>query len=510
MDVLVGNVVLRVPAGVAATQKAKKSAEGKESVWKLELSFENFTGTLEVKKVIERSVEGGVVGIVRAPAVTPAPPVAAPEAVVAKPPQPEEQRKEAVAASPAAIQKEPTPVASPPKEVMVEPEHKEVTPQVVAKRKSSKLSLSKPKKQLKMSDFGLRKDGLSLMTPMTTGAEHAYKKSAGVSWETVSGAEDASSGAMVARCGATAALDAETNKVYVCGGLGDDGYLDDLWILDTGSWTWTQGGSSGFRKRAWHTSSIVKDKILVFGGQCDKPEELKEDEDDDTMLLGELTMYDFESGVWFPAHATGEAPCARSGHSATPIGDNKLVIFGGMNEDGKFMNDVNVLDTSLFTWSKPKTKGSPIKPRGYHTAVMIGHKILFFGGIGKCNWAFKEIYSLDTKTWKWTEHSSHVQGEAPSTRVGQVVTALPDGKSLLVQGGHDAEDASTCFNDAYVLDTQKWSWVSLPAGENRPSPRAGHCGVAVNGVFATFFGQDATDSKMKDVWKLDLSLVASQ
>ncbi len=70
-----------------------------------------------------------------------------------------------------------------------------------------------------------------------------------------------------------------------------------------------------------------------------------------------------------------------------------------MNEEGKYLNDVHVLDTTLFSWSRPKTKGPPMKARGYHTAVRVGAKIVFFGGIGKCNWALKEIYSLDTTTW---------------------------------------------------------------------------------------------------------------
>ena len=92
---------------------------------------------------------------------------------------------------------------------------------------------------------------------------------------------------------------------------------------------------------------------------------MREDEEDDALLLANLSMYDFESGVWFPAYTSGEAPCPRSGHSSTSVGDDKLVVFGGMDEEGKFLNDVSVLDTKLFNWSKPKTKGAPLKPRGY-------------------------------------------------------------------------------------------------------------------------------------------------
>ena len=513
MDVIVGNAILSVPENVCAT--SKKGEDG--GVWSLDLEFTNFTGRVSLKRLIERSVSGQggeVVGIVRGPPATTQPATVAPTPTVveepapvpAKPeaPEPVEKEKEVPAPAPA-----PAPAmveAAAPVEAEVAPVAKKVeepSPKVATPpKRKSKLTLSKPKKQLRMSDFGVpRKDGLVLDMPMTNGAAHAYKKREGVRWEAVE------QGDMVARCGATAALDASGDRVYVCGGLGEEGYLDDLWILDAATWQWTKGGSSGFKKRAWHTSSMVKDKLLVFGGQCDKPQEMREDEEDETMLLGELALYDFESGVWFDAHTTGEAPCPRSGHSATPVGETKLVVFGGMNDEGKFMNDVSVLDTVTWQWTKPKTKGSPVKPRGYHTAILVGKKIVFFGGIGKCNWAFKEIYTLDTETWKWQEHSRNVQGEHPTCRVGQVVTALLDGKSVLVQGGHNPDDNETCYDDAYVLDTQSWRWVKVEAGEERPTARAGHCGVVVNGVLATFFGQDGQETKMRDVWKLDLEQV---
>ena len=275
---------------------------------------------------------------------------------------------------------------------------------------------------------------------------------------------------------------AKTNTAYLVGGLGDEGFLSDSWKLNPSTWEWSKVQASGLKERAWHTAAVVNDRLLVFGGQCDKPVEKREDEEDETELLSDFAIFDFESGVWFDSYSTGESPSARSGHSAStvegPDGKSLLVVFGGLNDDGKYLNDVHVLDTVLFNWYKPKTKGSPMKARAYHTAVVVNHKIIFFGGVGRCNWAFKEIYSLDTRTWKWTEHSSFVQGECPTNRVGQIASLLPDGKSILVQGGHDPDDPSVCYDDASILDTSRSSlsmhfshliffWKVFGAGLNR-------------------------------------------
>ena len=165
----------------------------------------------------------------------------------------------------------------------------------LASTKRRILTLNKPKKQMRMSDFGLKD-----VPKATSGAEHAYKLDMAVNWQK----SDVSFGGSP-RCGATAVLDSTSKKVYVAGGLSEEGYEGDLWILDLANQTWSQG-TSGFKKRAWHTMSIVKDKMLVFGGQCDKDKEQAEDEDDDTQLLDDLTIFDEESGVWYQAYTTGE------------------------------------------------------------------------------------------------------------------------------------------------------------------------------------------------------------
>ena len=70
-----------------------------------------------------------------------------------------------------------------------------------------------------------------------------------------------------------------------------------------------------------------------------------------------------------------------------------------------------------------------------------------------------QVYTLNTETWKWTEHTSEVEGEAPSPRYGHAAVALPDGRHLATFGGCDKAE-HLFFSSIAVLDTLTWRWVT--------------------------------------------------
>ena len=69
------------------------------------------------------------------------------------------------------------------------------------------------------------------------------------------------------------------------------------------------------------------------------------------------------------------------------------------------------------------------------------------------------MYTLNTETWKWTEHTSEVEGEAPSPRYGHAAVALPDGRHLATFGGCD-EAEIMFFSSIALLDTLTWRWTT--------------------------------------------------
>lgn len=70
-----------------------------------------------------------------------------------------------------------------------------------------------------------------------------------------------------------------------------------------------------------------------------------------------------------------------------------------------------------------------------------------------------QVYTLNTETWKWTEHTSEIEGEAPSPRYGHAAVALPDGRHLATFGGCDQAD-HMFFSSIALLDTVTWRWTT--------------------------------------------------
>lgn len=73
-----------------------------------------------------------------------------------------------------------------------------------------------------------------------------------------------------------------------------------------------------------------------------------------------------------------------------------------------------------------------------------------------------QVYSLNIDTWKWSEHTAEVEGEAPSPRYGHAAVALPDQRHLVTFGGSDGDD-DVYFSSIAVLDTYTWRWTTAKA-----------------------------------------------
>ena len=78
-------------------------------------------------------------------------------------------------------------------------------------------------------------------------------------------------------------------------------------------------------------------------------------------------------------------------------------------------------------------------------------------GAQSCRATCLQVYSLQLGSWKWTEHTSEVGGDAPAPRSGHTAVALPDGRHLALFGGGDS-DKDLFYANVAVLDTLSWQW----------------------------------------------------
>lgn len=288
-------------------------------------------------------------------------------------------------------------------------------------------------------------------------------------WVTLQAASGQS--APCARWGGAAVATPEGDKVFLSGGDSGDGTLDELWQLDLKTTEWSKlTGDEAHFPRAWHSLNMLGERLLLFGGESTSQEE------GTTVHYNDCVVHDSEANLWFPAYTSGAAPSARGGHSATALPNGNVVVFGGVKGDGKWANDVHVLNSRVYSWFKPLIRGAPPKARSYHTATaMADGKIVVFGGNGASK-SFREVYYLDTETWTW--HEPETSGDLPRSRTGHSAVSTDDGSHLIVWGGWETHPVSY-FDDTYLLDVHRWHWMKASVLHAPPRARCGHSSCRV-------------------------------
>eukprot|EP00899_Mesostigma_viride_P017129 jgi/Mesvir1/25417/Mv14217-RA.1 len=188
-------------------------------------------------------------------------------------------------------------------------------------------------------------------------------------------------------------------RVYIFGGCGKEGRLNDLFCLDTSTtpMTWTQlpySQPEGEVPVARGGSCIVAmekqgggqgDLVYVVYGFCGKQ-------------LGDVWVYDTSAGKWSQVACSGDVPPPRSVFGSARLSGRRIFVFAGEEEAsalghegaGNFFNDGFVLDTNTNTWEKVFAGGeNGPSVRGWHSigACQVGGKdqVYLFGGLSPEN-----------------------------------------------------------------------------------------------------------------------------
>ena len=217
--------------------------------------------------------------------------------------------------------------------------------------------------------------------------------------------------------------------------------------------------------------------------------------------------------------AIAAQPCSRCLHSATPLSEYLLLVFGGWHrrspngvhdddddddddddgdddgvevEDddvGVFLNDCYTLNTVQMRWTVcPPAEGCrPPGPRCGHTAVAIAGRVYVFGGEtphGQTNQLY--VYDHAARSWSFEEHMSMVNslmhreapGAMPMARSGHA--AVKVGSQMIVHGGFNNEVGA--LHDTHVLDVAARRWTEIVPdfmGPARASSRLGAGDISV-------------------------------
>ncbi|OAY71428.1 Nitrile-specifier protein 5 [Ananas comosus] len=188
---------------------------------------------------------------------------------------------------------------------------------------------------------------------------------------------------------------ADDRRVYVFGGCGNAGRLNDLWAYDTNDKQWIQYPSPGdsCRPRGGPGLAVAGEKIWVVYGFSGAE-------------LDDVHCFDLVSEKWDLVETTGNKPSPRSVFCTSSIG-KYVIIYGGEVDPsdlghlgaGKFSSEAFALDSETCSWIKLKDEAEADEhpgPRGWcaFSAGEIGGKrgLLVYGGNSPTNDRLDDIF----------------------------------------------------------------------------------------------------------------------
>lgn len=168
------------------------------------------------------------------------------------------------------------------------------------------------------------------------------------------------------------------SSMIVWGGYGSLGSLAGGAVYDPATDGWTPTSTTGApAARGKHTAVWTGTRMIVWGGWVysviHPPDGLALNT---ALPFGTGGIYDPATDTWTASSTVG-APSPRGWHTAVWTG-SKMIVWGG---DDLFtcLNTGGIYDPATDTWAPMSTSGAPV-PRTSHTAVWTGSKMIVWGG----------------------------------------------------------------------------------------------------------------------------------
>ena len=179
-----------------------------------------------------------------------------------------------------------------------------------------------------------------------------------------------------------------------------------------GAMPWVPTGKMNVA-RSGHTATLLGNgKVLVVGGFNGSPD-----------AIDSAELYDPLSRSWT---LTGRLNVARFDHTATLLADSRVLVSGGFSHGG-FTNTAEVYDAASGTWT---LTGNMSTLRVNHSATRLQDgRVLVAGGTDEVALKTSEIFDPATGSWSRT-------GDLNFARTAHAATALLDGQVLVIGGIH--------------------------------------------------------------------------
>ncbi len=261
------------------------------------------------------------------------------------------------------------------------------------------------------------------------------------------------------------ALDTSRGELLVFGGSDGTRYRSETYAynLATGGWRQIQplNAAPSPRRAVEGVYDPVNDRLVVFGGMGD-----------DGFHADVWALSLSGSPTWSELLPHGPRPSPRAAPAAVyDTRRQRMLVFGGYDPTapGFRWNDLWALSLSgKPVWRRLSTGGIPPAPLSGHSAAYdaLQDRMLVFGG-GNQVWTL----SLQGRP-TWTRIVPSSVGPAP--RDEQAAVFDPVRQRLIVFWGYAVPDVDTYLNDTWILSlTGIPTWTLLPLSPEQPYPRWG-------------------------------------
>jgi N-acetylneuraminic acid mutarotase len=272
------------------------------------------------------------------------------------------------------------------------------------------------------------------------------------------------------RCDSAIAFADDYSEVFIFGGRIDISVpinADDTWKynIDLNQWEQLSPIGNPPARRASSMAYIGNDIILLFGGLGDG----------DTRL-NDIWEYNIVNNEWTELYPSGSIPTARSNSGMTAIGDNKLMIYGGSIDGSTYSDEIWVYDYNTNEWTEqiPSSTTNPPARSGKGLVYTGNDKVMLFGGSGGYPDYYNDLWEYDITTKEWMEITP--TGDVPVARTYFGMSMVSEDK-FLVFGGFD--DQLEYIGDTWEYDITANEWTefsSIWSPSNRGFPSMTYIG----------------------------------
>ena len=281
----------------------------------------------------------------------------------------------------------------------------------------------------------------------------------------------------------------QDNDIIISGGISTNMKSLAIWRLNIPLLEWKKiNPENVIENRYGHTGLSLNNKLFIFGG---KTKYLN------TSYMNGLDIFSFSEKKMLNNTIYGEKPENRKSHIAVFVGA-QMLIHGGINEEGKILDDSYLFNMHSLTWSKCIINKICQHPKlwGHSSCLVIPGQILYnpkfniysfpeFDTVKKKNIKKKGLFifggksnedgGLSNKLWilimgkkplEWIS-VDNTKGKPPVARFFHSMNYYERGNYVIIHGGrNDTFSENSALNDTFLLNLENFEWMEVKLYSN--------------------------------------------